>query len=63
MIKIITITEWGIMRNMAQDLTTFQKRKNFLVCIDSDGCAIDSMNIKHIHCFGPRLVDEWELHR
>lgn len=48
---------------MAQDLATFQKKKDFLVCIDSDGCAIDSMNIKHIHCFGPRLVDEWELHR
>ena len=45
-----------------KDLYTFQKKKEFLICIDSDGCAIDSMNIKHIHCFGPRLVDEWDLH-
>lgn len=44
------------------DLQKFKKSKEFLVCIDSDGCAIDSMNIKHINCFGPRMVDEWELH-
>ena len=47
---------------MAKDLQSFQKNKDFLVCIDSDGCAIDSMNIKHIHCFGPRMLDEWNLH-
>jgi phosphoglycolate phosphatase-like HAD superfamily hydrolase len=46
---------------MAMDLQGFEKRKEFLVCIDSDGCAIDSMNIKHINCFGPRMVDEWGL--
>ena len=48
---------------MGSDLQTFQKKNEFLVCIDSDGCAIDSMNIKHIQCFGPRMVDEWELHQ
>lgn len=47
---------------MAKDLQSFQKNKDFLVCIDSDGCAIDSMNIKHTNCFGPRMVDEWNLH-
>ncbi len=47
---------------MAKDLQSFQKNKDFLVCIDSDGCAIDSMNVKHINCFGPRMVDEWNLH-
>lgn len=47
---------------MASDLQTFQRKKDYLVCIDSDGCAIDSMNIKHINCFGPRMVDEWDLH-
>lgn len=45
------------------DLQNFKKNKEFLVCIDSDGCAIDSMNIKHINCFGPRMVDEWNLHQ
>ena len=47
---------------MANNMQTFQKKKDFLVCIDSDGCAINSMNIKHINCFGPRMVDEWNLH-
>ena len=44
------------------ELESFRKSKEFLVCIDSDGCAIDSMNIKHFNCFGPRMVDEWNLH-
>ena len=48
---------------MGKDLTNFTKKREFLVCIDSDGCAIDSMNIKHINCFGPRMVDEWNLHQ
>ena len=47
---------------MAKNLQDFQKSKDFLVCIDSDGCAIDSMNVKHINCFGPRMIDEWSLH-
>lgn len=47
---------------MANELQNFQKKNKFLVCVDSDGCAIDSMDIKHINCFGPRMVDEWNLH-
>ncbi len=39
----------------------FTKKKEFLVCVDSDGCAIDTMKIKHMRCFGPCLVQEWEL--
>ena len=30
-----------------------------LLCIDSDGCAIDSMNTKHRLCFGPALYEVW----
>ena len=37
------------------------KRKSYLVCVDSDGCAIDTMSIKHTRCFGPCLVREWGL--
>ena len=29
--------------------------------MDSDGCAMDTMNIKHIKCFGPCMVKEWNL--
>lgn len=47
---------------MANELQNYQKKSKFLVCVDSDGCAIDSMDIKHINCFGPRMVDEWNLH-
>ena len=46
---------------MATDLKSYIKNKDFLVCIDSDGCAIDSMNIKHINCFGPEMIGEWDL--
>ena len=43
-------------------IDTFLKTKDYLICVDSDGCAMDTMNIKHIRCFGPCMVDEWELH-
>ena len=42
-------------------LDEFVKKKDFAVCVDSDGCAMDTMNIKHFRCFGPCLVDEWGL--
>lgn len=42
-------------------LSDFQKKKDLLFCIDSDGCAMDTMDIKHIRCFGPCMVEEWGL--
>ena len=42
-------------------LDDFKKSKDFCVCVDSDGCAMDTMNIKHIRCFGPCMVAEWGL--
>lgn len=39
----------------------FQRKHDYLVCVDSDGCAMDTMNCKHFHCFGPCMVMEWEL--
>ena len=44
-------------------LSEFKKTKDFLVCVDSDGCAMDTMDIKHFNCFGPCMVDEWSLSR
>ncbi len=38
-----------------------KEKKEYLVCIDSDGCAIDSMKIKHTECFGPALAQVWDL--
>ncbi len=46
---------------MGGKLETFQKKKDFLICVDSDGCAMDTMDIKHIRCFGPCMVEEWDL--
>ena len=46
---------------MSTILDDFQKKKDRLFCIDSDGCAMDTMDIKHIRCFGPCMVDEWGL--
>ena len=39
----------------------FEKKHDFLVCVDSDGCAMDTMNCKHFHCFGPCMVNQWGL--
>ena len=44
-----------------QELKNFAKQKDFLICVDSDGCAMDTMDIKHIRCFGPCMVEEWGL--
>ena len=41
---------------------TFSRRHDYLVCVDSDGCVMDTMNCKHFNCFGPCMVDEWQLH-
>ena len=37
------------------------ERKEFLVCIDADGCLLDNMELKHKECFCPALVNIWEL--
>lgn len=43
------------------NLEKYTKEKEFLICVDSDGCAMDTMDLKHIRCFGPCLVEEWGL--
>ena len=44
-------------------LDDFTRKQRFAVCVDSDGCAMDTMNIKHFRCFGPCMVEEWGLQR
>jgi phosphoglycolate phosphatase-like HAD superfamily hydrolase len=36
-------------------------RNNFLVGIDSDGCAFDTMELKHKECFIPNTINYYEL--
>ena len=42
-------------------LTEFKKQHDFLVAIDSDGCAFDSMEIKHKECFIPNFIKYMNL--
>lgn len=46
---------------MTKNLAEYRKQKDFLVCVDSDGCAMDTMDVKHIKAFGPCMVAEWNL--
>lgn len=46
---------------MANALDAYQMKKEYLICVDSDGCAMDTMDIKHFRCFGPCMVEEWGL--
>ena len=37
---------------MKQAIKKFEKAKDFLICIDSDGCVLDTMDVKHMRCLG-----------
>jgi phosphoglycolate phosphatase-like HAD superfamily hydrolase len=39
----------------------FERKHDFLVAIDSDGCAFDTMELKHKECFIPQFIDHYEL--
>lgn len=43
-------------------MKNYKKNKEFLICIDSDGCVMDTMNSKHYTCFGPQLIEIFDLH-
>jgi phosphoglycolate phosphatase-like HAD superfamily hydrolase len=49
------------MADAAQPLHDLKKKHEFLVCIDSDGCAFDTMEIKHKECFTPNIIKHWGL--
>lgn len=46
---------------MKDSISEFKKNHDFLVCVDSDGCAMDTMEVKHRKCFGPKAVEIWGL--
>ena len=39
----------------------FKKNSDFLVGVDSDGCAFDTMELKHKECFIPNIIHHWGL--
>jgi phosphoglycolate phosphatase-like HAD superfamily hydrolase len=38
-----------------------KQRKQFLVCLDSDGTVFNTMDIKHKECIIPAIISNWEL--
>lgn len=46
---------------MASTLTSFQKNREFLICMDSDGCVMDTVRIKHCNVFCPELLRVFAL--
>ncbi len=42
-------------------IESFRPAKEFLVCIDSDGCAFDTMGIKQRECFCPWMIAYFHL--
>ena len=42
-------------------LEEFQRKHDFFVALDSDGCVFDSMEIKHKECFTPAFIKVWKL--
>ncbi|MFP4501826.1 MAG: HAD family hydrolase [Candidatus Hydrogenedentota bacterium] len=42
-------------------LKEHQPKHKFLIAIDSDGCAFDTMEIKHKECFIPNIIRYWGL--
>ena len=49
------------MKNLNYSLENFQPQHDYLICVDSDGCGMDTMTIKHERAFGPALLDIWNL--
>lgn len=46
---------------MKRAFREYKKNSDYLICVDSDGSAMNTMEVKHRECFGPCLVEEWEL--
>ncbi len=49
------------MSDHLEKLTGLEKQKDFFIGIDSDGCAFDTMEIKHKECFIPNIINSWGL--
>jgi len=43
------------------ELKQFTPKHDFMVGIDSDGCAFDTMEVKHKECFIPNIIRYWKL--
>lgn len=44
-----------------QEQAVYHPTHQFLVCVDSDGCVFDTMEIKHKECFCPAAIEHFDL--
>ena len=49
------------MSDVTAPLRNHKPTREFFIAIDSDGCAFDSMEIKHKECFIPNIINHWNL--
>jgi phosphoglycolate phosphatase-like HAD superfamily hydrolase len=49
------------MNTTVESLKSHEPSHEFLICIDSDGCAFDTMEVKHKECFIPNIIKFWGL--
>ncbi len=45
----------------AKVLKELEPKHKYFIGIDSDGCAFDTMEIKHKECFIPNIIKHWKL--
>lgn len=50
-----------IAKEPAKVLKELKPKHKFFIGIDSDGCAFDTMEIKHKECFIPNIIKYWNL--
>ncbi len=49
------------MNEYKRKLTELTPEHEFFIGIDSDGCAFDTMELKHKECFAPNTIKHWNL--
>lgn len=49
------------MTDAVEQLKAHKPTQEFLIAIDSDGCAFDTMEIKHKECFIPNIIKFWDM--
>lgn len=40
---------------------SFVRKHDYLICVNSAGCVMNTRNRRHFHCYGPGVVLQWEL--
>jgi len=55
------LTEKQIKKDPEQQLRKFQRTKDFLVAIDTDGCVTDNMSGKQMLIFHPQFIEFYQL--